>query len=357
VESETELTELSRTLASTETLQLAEIHSLDAFYTPIEERFERITRLGRVALSTPIVAITAVTLDTQWFKSVSSWNVSQIPLAESLCERTVREGRTVVVSDLSKSRNYMTHPLVAKAPNFRFYAGVPLRNAKGSVIGTLCALDTKAHELTNNQLQTLDDLASLAQRELLTIALHDAQTVLISKLSIARRQALLDPLTKTWNRRGGMLLLEESLKRAAANSKSIAVFAVDLNDFKIVNDSYGHAAGDRALRMVARELIASVRDNDGVCRCGGDEFFVVVVGADEKDLKLIAERVERRIKLNQIQLRSGKNARISVSIGIKYLEPGHQHSAEDLLADADAALYENKMRHQLRVDDTGLLAL
>jgi diguanylate cyclase (GGDEF)-like protein len=92
-------------------------------------------------------------------------------------------------------------------------------------------------------------------------------------------------------------------------------------------------------------------------RCGGDEFFIVVVGAVEKDLKLIAERVERRIKLNQIQLRSSKNARISVSIGIKYLEPGHQHSAEDLLADADAALYENKMRHQLRVDDTGLLAL
>jgi diguanylate cyclase (GGDEF)-like protein len=356
MQSESEPTALSRTLASTETLQLAEIHSLDAFYTPIEERFERITRLGRVALVTPIVAITAVTLDTQWFKSVSSWNVSEMPLAESLCERTVRDGRTVVVNDLSKNRNYMMHPLVTKGPKFRFYAGVPLRNAKGSVIGTLCALDANPHEFTSTQLQILDDLASLAQRELLTIALHDAQTVLISKLSIARRQALLDPLTKTWNRRGGMLLLEESLKRAASNNKSISVFAVDLNDFKNVNDSYGHAAGDRALRMVARELIATVRDNDGVCRCGGDEFFVVMVGAAEKDLKAIAERVERKIKQTGLQMRNGKNARISVSIGMKYLEPGHQHSAEDLLADADAALYENKMRHQLRVDDTGLLA-
>jgi diguanylate cyclase (GGDEF)-like protein len=337
-------------------LQLAELHSLDAFYTPIEERFERITRLGRVALRIPVLAVTAVGPDTQWFKSVSGWDISEMPLKQSFCSRTVREEETVVIDDLAKDPEFGKHPLVVSSPKFRFYAGMPLRNAKGIVIGTFCALGTSPRSFNRHELQTLDDLAVLAQRELLTIALHDAQTLLISKLSVARRQALLDPLTRTWNRRGGMMLLEECISRATQQKDSIAVLAVDLNEFKSVNDSFGHATGDRALRIVARVLLSSVRDNDGVCRCGGDEFFVVVVGSAQEDLQLIAKRVVLRIAKTELPMRDGKSARISISIGVKYVPAGQQVTAEQLLAEADAALYENKMRRQIKVDETGLLS-
>ena len=71
-------TALSRTLASTATLKLAKLHSLDPFYTPLEERYERITRLARRALSVPIAAITIVQGDRQWFKSVAGWQISEL---------------------------------------------------------------------------------------------------------------------------------------------------------------------------------------------------------------------------------------------------------------------------------------
>ncbi len=349
---ETEATALSRTLAGTETLQLAEVHTLDAFYTPIEERFERITRLGRCALGVPVVGITAITLDTQWFKSVSSWNVSELPIKDSLCERTVRKGKPVMVHDLSKNLKYANHPLVVGEPKFRFYAGIPLHNVHGTVIGTLCAMDVKPREKRRADQQVLTDLAALAQCELLTVALHNAQTELISKLSIARRQALLDPLTRIWNRRGGKLLLEGTLKKAADEKKSVAVCAVDLNDFKSVNDTFGHAAGDRALRMVAKELLACVRDTDGVCRLGGDEFFVVIVGIPRAEVDKIIDRIMDRIRHSGISVNGGRKTNVSVCVGVNYVEAADisTSSADELLAGADRALYDNKMERQLRVD-------
>ena len=346
-----EPTALSRTLANTETLQLAEIHSLDAFYTPIEERFERITRLGRRALGIPVIGVTAVTLETQWFKSVSGWTVSELPIKDSLCERTVRKGKKIVIPDLTKHLKYTNHPLVSGAPRFRFYAGVPLLNVKGTVIGTLCAMDIKAKQLQKSGHQVLSDLAVLAQRELLTVALHNAQTELISKLSIARRQAMLDPLTRVWNRRGGMKLLEGTLEQAKKEQKSIAVCVVDVNDFKVVNDSFGHAVGDRALRMVARELLACVRDTDGVCRYGGDEFFVVIIDASRDEIEQIARRIAQRIQENIVSVQDGSNTHVSVCIGISFAAPGDTTSAETMLADADKKLYEEKMQSQLKIDD------
>lgn len=86
-------TALSRTLASTATIQLAEIHSLDAFGTPIEERFERLARIGQRALRVPVVAITVITQDTQWFKSVLGWPVTEMPIDKSHCPPGRRDGQ------------------------------------------------------------------------------------------------------------------------------------------------------------------------------------------------------------------------------------------------------------------------
>lgn len=339
-----EQTALSRTLANTETLKIAEIHLHDAFCTPIEERFERIARLGLRSLRTPVMAITAISKETQWFKSVYGWNVRELPVSRSLCARTVRKAQPVVVSDLTRHAAYQGHELVAGPPAFRFYAGTPLFNAKNSIIGTLCAMDIKPRRMSQAGFQALLDLADLAQRELLTGILHSAQSALVSKLSIARRQALLDPLTRVWNRRGGELLIKESLARAGREKKSLAVLAVDVNDFKDVNDSFGHAIGDRALQMVARELLACVRENDGVCRFGGDEFFVVITGADRDAIDRIASRARQRIERRLVHQQGGRDVRVSVAIGIQFVRPGHEMSAAELLEDADQALYEAKLQ-------------
>lgn len=339
-------TALSRTLASTATMQLAEIHSLDAFGTPIEERFERLTRLGQRALRAPVVAITAITQDTQWFKSVLGWPVSEIPLSKSLCHRVVDAGNAVLAGDLKRNLHYEKHPLVVGKPNFRFYCGFPLRNSRRTVIGTFCIMGRKPREVSIVDRQILADLAVLAERELLTVELHSAQAALISKLSIARRQALIDPLTRTWNRRGGEMLLREALDHCARDKQSLAVLAVDVDNFKTVNDRHGHGTGDRALRMVARELAGCVRDGDGVCRFGGDEFFVVLSGVARSDVDNIASRVSASIKKNALTGGGGKQTSVSVSIGIGYAESPESVTPEEILAIADKSLYERKWRRE-----------
>jgi len=344
-----EATGLSRSLANTETLQIAEIHMMEAFRTPIEDRFERITRLGKKVLQAPVVGITAVSDGMQWFKSVTGWNVCEQPLEDSLCVRVVEKRELVIVPDLKADPDYADHRLVTGAPKFRFYAGVPLLNMKNDVVGTLCAMDVKPGDGGEAVQQSLLDLADLAQREMMTGVLHNAQASLVSKLSVARRQALLDPLTRTWNRRGGLLLIEQALDSARQDKRSVAVLAVDLDDFKHINDTHGHAAGDAALRMVARELLSCVRNNDGVCRFGGDEFFVVISGVSKADIDGIAVRLSQRIRERQIRTRSGETFDVSISIGSHWLAPDDRSSPDEILAGADRALYDNKLQKQLQV--------
>ena len=350
MQADLESTFLSRTLASTETLELADIHSISAFYTPIEERFERITRIARRALRVRVAAVTAVSFDSQWFKSVAGWNVDELRLRDGLCSQTIIKGKRIIIPDLSKHPRYSMHHLVIKSPKFRFYAGVPLRNANDTIIGTFCVMDTRPRKFTPLDRQVLEDFGELAQREMLTIALHDAQTQLISKLSIARRQALLDPLTKTWNRRGGALLLDAGLELAKKKGTSLAVCAVDINDFKAVNDTFGHATGDRALRLVARELLSCVRRNDGVCRYGGDEFFVMLVGASLADVEHIADRFAKRIRRAAIKVKDDRLAKVSICTGIKFAEFEQTETAEQILEEADQALYRNKIDHGCQID-------
>ena len=337
-----EQTGLSRTLVNTETLQIAELHLLDVFCTPIEERFERITRLGVRALRMPVVAVTAVTHDRQWFKSVTGWDVCELPLNESLCARTVEKRRPVVIRDLTRHPRYSRHPHVVGPPKFRCYASVPLLSVKGTAIGTFCAMDFEPRKLSRGMYQSLLHLADLAQRELLAGLLQNAQSALISKLSIARRQALLDPLTQTWNRRGGMMLIESCLESAREDGHGLAVLAIDVDEFKQVNDNFGHAAGDQALRVVTRELLSCVRENDGVCRSGGDEFFVVINGVDCETIENIATRVKRRIEQSVFAAQDGRPVRVTVSIGARCVTGDYGGSAEELLAEADRVLYENK---------------
>lgn len=132
-----------------------------------------------------------------------------------------------MVGDLKRNRHYENNPQVTGAPGLRFYCGLPLRNARRTVIGTFFAASTRAREISPVDRQILGDLAVLAERELLTVELHSAQAALISKLSIARRQALIDPLTRTWNRRGGELLLREAIEHCVREQRSLAVLAVD----------------------------------------------------------------------------------------------------------------------------------
>ncbi|CAN7328574.1 sensor domain-containing diguanylate cyclase [Pseudoduganella sp. LjRoot289] len=159
------------------------------------------------------------------------------------------------------------------------------------------------------------------------------------------RVAHADPLTGLPNRRLLADRLEQGLARAARSGCTVAVGAIDLDGFKEVNDSLGHAAGDAVLVEVAARLQRVVRANDTVARLGGDEFLLLLPDLDPAQPG-IAEDIVRRALLSvrePIAVCGGANALVSASIGLA-LYPDDGHDAAALLCAGDAAMYESKRR-------------
>ena len=155
-----------------------------------------------------------------------------------------------------------------------------------------------------------------------------------------RSRAVTDELTGLPNRAG---LLEHLATTSAAGA---AVVFCDLNGFKNVNDSFGHAAGDAALVQVARRLKRTVRGEDFVARIGGDEFVVVVPPEPKSDLETLGRRLLRAMDQPMI-LSGGVVVNVRMSIGTADLEPGRD--AASALSDADRRMYQMKSRQSTRV--------
>jgi diguanylate cyclase (GGDEF)-like protein len=153
-------------------------------------------------------------------------------------------------------------------------------------------------------------------------------------------QATHDPLTSLPNRAQALRLVTSALYRAQRSGEMTGLLFVDLDGFKAVNDSHGHACGDEVLREVARRMTASVRPGDVVCRLGGDEFIVLVEPvAQERDLLDLAERLIGAVS-DPIQA-AGQDVRIGASVGVAVSRDART-DADALVAEADTAAYRAK---------------
>jgi diguanylate cyclase (GGDEF)-like protein len=339
---------LSKTIASTATLKIANLHANDLFYTPIEERFERITRIARRALLSPVAAISLLNEDKQWFKSAAGWGISELPRDEAICKLTVEANQIVTIGDTLADPRVVTLPVVVAAPRFRAYAGHPLVDEHGACIGTFCVFDLKPREFTPVDRQTLTDLAALAQRELRSDQLTNASAALTSKLGMARRESLMDPLTHLWNRRGASVVLKAAFASADQRGAPLALALLDLDNFKRINDTRGHQAGDEVLRRIASRLLSTVRGDDAICRLGGDEFLVLMADTDATTASRVAERIRRAITEAPVPTRDGAVS-VSLSVGCTVRQPRDTTAIETLLERADQALMQSKASGRNRV--------
>ncbi len=152
---------------------------------------------------------------------------------------------------------------------------------------------------------------------------------------LARR----DGLTGLLNRRAFFEAAEEALRRAREHRLPVTLLVLDADHFKSINDGLGHAAGDEALKLIARTLLAATRQYDLVGRIGGEEFAVLLRGAAPDEAGLVADRIVSAVHLADFR-RAGRPVPLSVSCGIAVLEPGLD--LDGLFARADAALYAAK---------------
>jgi diguanylate cyclase (GGDEF)-like protein len=188
--------------------------------------------------------------------------------------------------------------------------------------------------------EQVETAASLAAQ--VVVALENARLH-----RIVERQALVDSLTGLANRRSFEDTLRSELARATRFGDSVCVVLADLDDFKNVNDRYGHGAGDEVLKGFAAALRTSVRESDVACRWGGEEFALVLPGTDHTGGVRLAERARAMIESHEFRMPNGEALYVTASFGVADYPASHELG--ELLAAADSALYAAKREGKNRV--------
>jgi diguanylate cyclase (GGDEF)-like protein len=264
-------------------------------------------------------------------------------IGDGVAGRSIVEGRLVINEDYQGGSQGTLPEFVAQGLNSAMAA--PVRE-DGRVVGSLIV----ASRRPGRHYSETEQEVLLAFAEHASIAITDARTV-EAKL----HQAFHDPLTSLPNRALFLDRLEEAL-HPRAGSCGTGVMFIDVDRFKVVNDSMGHAAGDALLVEIAHRVRSCLRPEDTAARLGGDEFAIMVPNvATYAGAVSVAERVIRAMRTPF--LIEGHDVSVAVSIGVAVSVPGD--AASDLLRNADLAMYQAKTSGgaQLRAFEPGMAAM
>ncbi|EKE80915.1 sensor domain-containing diguanylate cyclase [Idiomarina xiamenensis] len=225
-----------------------------------------------------------------------------------------------------------------------------VRDLSATLQHMVMRLQTKSEQLTqlNRELdhkvrlrtEELQQLNKALQNEIAERKLvQQERETLIEQLEL---QANTDPLTKLSNRRRFFQRAERVIKRAERNPVAVNLLTIDIDHFKAVNDTYGHAAGDAILAVFAQLLRELTRDIDIVARTGGEEFVLLLEHTDQAGAKILAERIHQRLSEQLFNEQGMTDVQVTVSIGIAQWQVGE--SLDHLLARSDKALYDAKQQ-------------
>ena len=218
----------------------------------------------------------------------------------------------------------------AQRQGIRFWWSYPVRSASGNVIGTVSLFGTQPREASPEDLLLLESTSRLA-----AVAIEHRQ--LTDKLS---HQAQHDALTGLPNRLLFQDRLSQALALARRHQQQVAVFYMDMDRFKQVNDSLGHSSGDALLRLAAIRLNDCLRGSDTLARLGGDEFTVVLT--ELTDARYATRVASKLVEAMRIPFEvDGRELFVSVSLGIS-IYPQDGLDGETLMANADVAMYRAK---------------
>lgn len=311
-----------------EASRLQQLRSLNVLDTAPEERFDRLTRLARRLFNVPMSLVTLVDQDRQWFKSSFGFAPTETPRSVSFCGHAILQDDIMMVADARDDERFHDNPAVAGDPGIRFYAGYPLTVTSGARLGTLCLLDTQPRTLDEEERDLLRDLGRMAEQELEAVQL-----------------ASIDDLTRLSNRRGFESLARHALAACQRHGRPASFLFFDLNGFKAINDTHGHAEGDLALITFAQTLRGVFRESDVLGRLGGDEFVVLLTDATADSTREVLSRLQH--DLTAANARAQRGYEIRYSVGLIEYDPARHGDVAALLAEADSAMYSDKLTHRV----------
>ena len=321
-----------------------------------EPAFDAVVRIASAICGVPISLISLIDRDRQWFKARLGLDVQETPRSMAFCDHAIRRPDALMeVPDAAQDPRFRDNPLVTGGPEIRFYAGVPLVDSGGHALGTLCVIDRVPRDLDDSQRAALTALADIV-RELLESrrkALSAERALLDREFAYRCLERYRNHLEQRLARDSltGLLTRAETERRTRAlgsnaASEAFALAVLDLDHFKRINDEHGHAAGDRALKLVGHAINSHVSADDIAGRYGGEEFLVALASGDRDEMLRTLERV--RVAIEGLQL----PFELRVSIGVAFGNRSDD-SVESMFERADGALYEAKRKGRNRIEIAG----
>ncbi len=341
-------------LPANEADRLAALQDFDVLDSGAESIFDDIARLAAYICDVPIALISFVDSERQWFKSKVGIEFSQTSRDHSICSHAILSpGLVMEIPNTSRDPRFADFPIINSEPNVRFYAGAPIVTAAGYALGTVCVMDRVPRELDPAMREALQMLARQVvalldmrravarlrktKDELLDrqMQLETYQQRLEQMNRVLVEQTTRDPLTGVENRRAFDHIMNEQSSRTERSHSPLALAIIDVDNFKSVNDEFGHVVGDQALQQIARILQAHARTYDHVARYGGDEFALILPDAPIDAAMVVAQRVRKAVHdFNWLH----KPITISVGVATTSTAQGSMNIVER----ADRALYQAK---------------
>jgi diguanylate cyclase (GGDEF)-like protein/putative nucleotidyltransferase with HDIG domain len=223
-------------------------------------------------------------------------------------------------------------------------AAIPLV-ADERTIGALSLYTNQIPRYQDEDLRLLETISHIAA-EAISKSLEHAVT---------ENYALTDPMTGLPNARSLQLHFDKEVARASRSEGSFQVLVLDLDGFKIVNDTYGHKAGDDMLKEIGGVIKSQLREYDFLARYGGDEFIAIIPDTDSTDVLELVRRIEVAVQAFTLALGKEGVAKVGVSIGTACY-PIHGNTFDQVVTSADKAMYLTKSFHRKRTDETALVS-
>lgn len=322
---------------------IAEYAILD---TPPEPAFDSLAQLAAEICMASMSAISLVCDDRQWFKATHGLALRETPIEHSICAHVIEASGVFVVADAASHPVFRSNALVRGDLGLRFYAGVPIHSRDGVPMGALCVADTEARPegLTPLQARALTVLGQQVETQL-----ELRREILVQEGRIERERRLSrklehfanhDSLTGLPNR--GYLLreFEKRMNAPLGYSHPPALLLIDVDNFKTINDGFGHAAGDLVLVEVANRLRETLSNDAMAARVGGDEFAILLRECASLEAAVeVAGTLLHAVNLPFIH--GGRNLDCRIGIGYALAAPQDENFAT-LHRKADLALASAK---------------
>lgn len=216
------------------------------------------------------------------------------------------------------------------------------------VVGVALGADQSVSVDHSSLMQTITHMLGLVVLIFLTVGFVIMTKERADALNVVL--AMRDELTQLYNRRAVFEALAQHLAAARRNQMPLSVLMLDVDNFKSLNDTFGHAAGDRVLREIASTIQNGLRAQDVAGRMGGEEFLVVLPHAKADEASRTAERLRQRIQDVDCLRRCNLKTTLSVSVGVAQFDPVRHAGGDDFIQEADQALYRAKARGRNRVE-------